>query len=135
MLNFIYRTNGGEVIGSSTQPPIGTEPFLSVATDPLTPDGTDLAIRKIHVSGTVRNATQSEIDNFAVAEAADNVIAARLTAKTLFDNSTTGKLFRAFASILVDEINTLRGQHSLAPRTLAQLRTAILNRIDSGTVD
>ncbi len=39
------------------------------------------------------------------------------------------RLLRAFAELLVDELNTLRAFHGLAPRTLAQLRTAIRNKI------
>lgn len=39
------------------------------------------------------------------------------------------RLLRAFAEVVKDEINILRGQHALAPRTLAQLRTAIRNKV------
>lgn len=49
--------------------------------------------------------------------------------------SESGILLRAFADVVRDEINTLRAQHSLAPRTLAQLRNAIEARINAGTVD
>ena len=47
------------------------------------------------------------------------------------------KLLRALASILVDEINVLRAAVSpaLPARTLAQVRTAIQNRIDGGLID
>lgn len=40
-------------------------------------------------------------------------------------------LFRAFAIIVKDEINILRAQHGLPPRTLGQLRTAIRNSLGS----
>jgi hypothetical protein len=36
---------------------------------------------------------------------------------------------RAFAEIVMDEINILRSQHALAPRTLAQLKTALRNKL------
>lgn len=39
------------------------------------------------------------------------------------------RLLRAFAEVVKDEINILRGQHGLAARTLAQLRTAIRNKV------
>jgi hypothetical protein len=39
------------------------------------------------------------------------------------------EVLRAFAKLLVQELNTLRALHSLPPRTFAQLRTAIRNEI------
>jgi len=38
-------------------------------------------------------------------------------------------IIRALASVLVDELNILRTQHSLPNRTLAQLKTAIRNKL------
>ncbi len=38
---------------------------------------------------------------------------------------------RAFALVVLDEINALRAQHGLAPRTVAQLKTAIRNKMDN----
>jgi len=38
-------------------------------------------------------------------------------------------VMRAFARVLLDEINILRTQHSLADRTIAQLKTAIRNKL------
>ena len=38
---------------------------------------------------------------------------------------------RAFALVVLDEINTLRAQHSLAARTTAQMKTAIRNKLGS----
>lgn len=37
----------------------------------------------------------------------------------------TRTIMRAFAEVVLDEVNLLRGQHSLVPRTLAQLKTAV----------
>ena len=38
---------------------------------------------------------------------------------------------RAFALIVMDEINILRAQHGLADRTPAQLKNALRNRLDT----
>ena len=38
---------------------------------------------------------------------------------------------RAFALIVMDEINILRGQHGLPLRTAAQLKNALRNRLDT----
>jgi len=40
------------------------------------------------------------------------------------------KLFKAFAQIVLDEINLLRVKAGLSVRTIAQLKTAIKNQID-----
>lgn len=42
---------------------------------------------------------------------------------------------RAMALTMLDEINALRAQHGLAPRTAAQLRNAIQAKIDDKTAD
>lgn len=41
----------------------------------------------------------------------------------------SGTLLRAFAEVLLVEINTLRAEHSMAPRTLSQIRDAIRGRL------
>jgi len=38
---------------------------------------------------------------------------------------------RAFALVVLDEINTLRAQHGLADRTIAQLKTGVRNKLGS----
>ena len=40
-------------------------------------------------------------------------------------------LIRAFALVVLDEINVLRGQHGLAPRTIAQLKNAVRAKLGS----
>lgn len=40
-------------------------------------------------------------------------------------------LERAFALVVLDEINVLRAQHSLADRTISQLKTALRNKLGS----
>lgn len=59
--------------------------------------------------------------------AAAAIVAGQLEAKNEIDNK---RVLRAFAEVVVDEINILRAQHSLADRTLSQLVTAIKNKID-----
>jgi hypothetical protein len=39
------------------------------------------------------------------------------------------RILRAFALVVLDEINILRAQHSLSARTAEQLRTAIKNKL------
>ncbi len=41
----------------------------------------------------------------------------------------TRTIMRAFAEVVLDEINALRGQHALAPRTLAQLKTSVRSKL------
>lgn len=53
----------------------------------------------------------------------------------LADFKGTALMIRAAFDVVKDEINVLRAEHSLAPRTLAQLRNAINARIDDGSVD
>lgn len=42
---------------------------------------------------------------------------------------STRTLSRAFAEVVLDEINLLRAQHSLPPRTLSQLRNAVRSKL------
>ena len=55
--------------------------------------------------------------------------AARDTAVSEIDDIEA--VLRAFANVVLDEINTLRDEHALAPRTLGQLRSAIRSRLGS----
>jgi len=41
------------------------------------------------------------------------------------------KLLKAFAFVVLDEINILRNKASLAERTVAQLKTAVKNKYDT----
>lgn len=52
----------------------------------------------------------------------------RRIAKRRIDNE---RMLRAFAEVVMDEINILRGQHGLADRTMSQLVTAIKGKIDA----
>lgn len=50
-------------------------------------------------------------------------------------SSSEGKVLRALVAVLLDEINILRQNASLPTRTLIQARNAIVNKLNSGTVD
>jgi len=43
----------------------------------------------------------------------------------------TERILKAFALVVLDEINLLRAQHSLTARTATQLRTAVKNKLKS----
>lgn len=54
----------------------------------------------------------------------------RTEARQKIDNE---RVLRAFAEVVMDEINILRSQHGLADRTLGQLVTAIKSKINTAT--
>lgn len=137
---FIYRTNGGEV--ESITPSASAyldikNPFLSGIVDPVLPDGSRPHPPKIFIApNIVRNATQQEIDGFAVALAQDSNLKARIDAKNLLDQDLKfRKILKSLLSVMLDEVNTLRQQHGLPDRTMTQVKNAIAARIDSGDVD
>lgn len=113
-----------------------------------------LGFAKIMDGGSCRNATQPEIDGFPAAEAADEALMDRDRARDLFQNHPNWrKLLTAFSDIIKDEFNIVRtwtrdfkteaaaatsladfqsriaGLPDLNDRTLAQLKTAMLNRM------
>lgn len=62
----------------------------------------------------------------------DAIDAAEETARldSIADELTqTQSILRAFAEVVLDEFNTLRSEHSLAPRTLSQLRNAVRGKL------
>lgn len=67
----------------------------------------------------------SATDRQAVEDA--KLVATRDTRVSQIDHEED--LLRAIVSILLDEINILRQDHGLAPRTLAQARRAIRNKL------
>jgi hypothetical protein len=80
--------------------------------------------------------TQAEKDALDAAIAAALDAATRGGAKAELNGfASLPLLLRAFADVVKDEVNILRALHSIPDRTLAQLRTAIDGRIDSGDVD
>jgi hypothetical protein len=139
----LYRISSGEVIGISATDSqfemYGIE--FGVLTNPTISDGTDfrdpnndyrvLGYSKINDNGTIRNASQQEIDTFRPSQINDNNIKEALMAVQQFNTDPNlRRILTAFAAILVEEINILRNQHGLSDRTLQQLKTAIENRID-----
>ena len=66
----------------------------------------------------------------------DATLTLRKRASDLLDNVRDNEaLIRALAFVVLDEINLLRAEHSLADRTPAQLRTAIKAKIAAGEAD
>jgi hypothetical protein len=66
----------------------------------------------------------------------DAALTLRKRASDLLDNVNSNEaLIRALAFVVLDEINLLRAEHSLASRTPAQLRTAIKAKIAAGDAD
>lgn len=88
-----------------------------------------------------KTAAQNAINTFdwsASAQTTFDNLQARITAKQIATSSSDeGKTIRAVASVLLDMVNALRAAASppQSQITLAQLRTLIANKIDSGTVD
>ena len=138
MAAFLFRTNGGEVLGVSTSAATyaSLPPLLAFIDAPTTPDGADLATAKIFISpSTVRNATAPEIANFPVAEAFDLNVTQKQAAEDAVDvNIIQRKTNKALILVLIEEINTLRALHSLADRTLSQAVTAIKGKISNEDV-
>lgn len=104
----------------------GADPFLNIwhpAATELEVESVDQATLDTAFAGYV--ADQTNID---AATAAAQVVIEKDAEKEAYD---VRRLFRALVESLVDEINTLRTLHSLPDRTVAQARTAILNKIDN----
>lgn len=87
----------------------------------------------------VQDVTQAELDtafatysgdqaNIDAATAAAQVLLRKESGKSEFDSR---RVLVALAELLVDEFNVLRAIEGLPPRTFAQLRNAIRNKIDS----
>jgi len=163
----LYRKSSGEVVKISAKGQTfadRNQTYWGVLTDPAFTDGQvcrdengDLRVlgfAKINDTGTVRNATQPEIDGFAAIEDEDENNQDADAAIDLFESHPRfRKMMVAFADILKDEFNLLRQWQmsfkaevaaasnlndlktsvaalpGLPDRTLAQLKTAITNRI------
>lgn len=78
--------------------------------------------------GVFSEMTQPEKDAVDVAIAQRIEDKEKKQAKLEIDDE---RVLRAFAEVVMDEINILRGQHGLAARTLSQLVTAIKGKIDA----
>jgi hypothetical protein len=96
-----------------------------------------------HEAGAIVEYTQAEKDaqdaadaSTAAQDALDAIAASKADATVAMDGTENlAFLMRAFADVVKEEINILRALHSLPDRTLAQLRTAIANKVNSGDVD
>lgn len=64
-------------------------------------------------------------------DAVDATILEAQRDSTVNELDATEGILRAFASVVVDEINILRQQHALGDRTLAQLKTAMRAKLGS----
>jgi hypothetical protein len=139
MAYYLYRINGSGIQGMSVNVDgFGSfdDTYFDVVSDPPTPDGPGLDPLKIWDGSNVRNATVPEIANFTVAEAEDNNLIQRQSAKDYLNiHPTTRKALRSALEIALNEINILRAIHSLPDRTLTQFLNTVDNKIDSGDND
>lgn len=138
-VDVLYRVSSGEVrnISNSIRSKL---PYEEVVTDPTFIDGIDfldangnhriLGYAKIYDNGVVRNATQSEIDNFLIAAIDDREQAIADRAKQYFQNHPIERRFlKAIIKELVDVINIERAEHGRPNIEYSQAFTAIINRI------
>jgi len=146
----LYRISSGEVIKISLrgQSFDTRDPTIwGVLTDPTLPDGDSvretrpdgtlgplrqLGFAKLAITGsnTCRNATRPEIDAFEPSELDDENTQDAAQAIDLFQaHPKFRKILIALAEITRSEINILRAQHGLPPRSSTQLRNAIRSRV------
>ena len=85
----------------------------------------------------VVNLTAQELSDIAAARAAEADANLRARAKEYVDNHMESQslIVRALALTVLDEINILRAEHSLTPRTTAQLKAAIEAKVDDNSAD
>lgn len=123
MANFLHRTTKQYL--ASTSPNSLSEPIANYIEDP------DLSVvigqpakYWIITDDIISLMSQAEMD---AVDAAELVV----SRDALADGIDRAESYsRAFALIVLDEINTLRSAHSLAARTPAQLKTALRNKMD-----
>jgi len=82
-------------------------------------------------AGSIRQATAQEVTDFGGAVAVVEDDRKRTREKEVIQNSKTGRLLRALAEVMMDEINVLRSQHALSARTLSQVVSAIESKLDA----
>ena len=141
VLAVYQRVNMGDWVDPTTKAPLRSDVVAYVDLSSL--DGTVPRKYWKHDAGSIIEMTAGEksaqdtADAAAEAQrAADESDSIRAGAAGGLDGFGENALtLRAFADIIRDEINTLRALHSLPDRTLPQLRTAITNRVNSGSVD
>lgn len=140
----LYRISSGEVCDISVSDSQFLEfdaTYFGVLTDPPFPDGNEwrtpqgtrgLGYTKINDNGTVRNATQQEIDGFDLYVESDENARIAENAKSLMQNDPKyRRIFIALIKELVDQLNVLRAQHGLPQIDYSQAFNAIRNRISA----
>lgn len=112
---------------SSKKSPIGDWVHLDTL-QKIADVGAILPIYRKIVGDTVQEMNQSEKDavDQAIADAQAQADENAKDFELVFD-----KTLKAFALVVLDEINILRGKHSLANRTKSQLNTAVKNKYDT----
>jgi hypothetical protein len=82
---------------------------------------------------------QGIVDAFDWSEAAqlvwENANARTEAVANLANTAASFKLIRSLMLVTLDEINILRSAASLTPRTINQLRNAIINKLNVGDAD
>jgi len=139
----LYRLSSGEVLNISLNDndfePLDS--FFGVLIDPPFSNGTDwrdssgndrvFGYAKINDNGTVRNATQVEIDGFLAARETDR--SAELVQDTinyLNNNPIMKRIFKALAKAMNDDLNELRQQAGLQIKTFNQFKTQVLDEVN-----
>lgn len=118
MPNYLHRTTKAYQTSVSTIDL--PEPVTNYIEDPDISAVTGQPNRYWIITGdvvTLMDAGAQAVVDAALAEAQKDATADELDA--------TQSIMKAFAEVVVDEINLLRAQHSLAARTLSQLKTAV----------
>lgn len=130
---YLYRMNGGEVTGASTSDSWPEGDYFDVyQSDTLY----ELSPPKWCDGEVLRDATEAEITNFAVAEAEDLEAqqkddATDILHGTVSHKDASGRMDRATVEALRIEINTLRVLHSLAEYTSAEFKALVESAIDA----
>ena len=112
----------------------GTEMLITNWNDP-TPQPTDQEI--IDAGNDLTTVNSQLFSEWYAENGGDPIATLRRKAREALDkqNAETEALIRALAFVVMDEINLLRAEHSLAARTPAQLRDAIKAKITAGDAD
>jgi hypothetical protein len=137
MTTALYRISSNEVmkISITDHDFAGSlDAYRGVVSNATYPDGTEtrdpsgnkrvLGYAKILNGTVVQNATQNEIDTFAVAEIDDYKQGQTAKSKAAFDSDPMlRRQLMALVRMIVSELNILRDLHSLPDRTAAQAKT------------
>jgi hypothetical protein len=127
-----YRKNGGEVLGKSVEDVWLDSTYIGVFSTGL---DLDLSPLLWCDGGTIRMATQEELDAFESKAAEDKLTEQVSDAKNVVDASSRYKagvprMLRGLVSLMLQEINALRTELSLSTYSAEQLKTALKNKID-----